>query len=392
MSGYIDRQIELRQKAWHEAKDLLATAATESRDLTAEEQSKYENIVADVDRRGEVIKSMEADEARESEIRSAMVGHEEARPETREVAPEMDDAAILTRMSKGEIRNYEFRDLSKAASGAPIPTSFLPRIMEVMRWTGPFPNYGEVFTTPNGTNLQIPRTLAYSVGSVTPEGTQFGESDPTFQSFLTLSSFKISTRFDTTSEFVRDSGVDILGYLAKNIGQALGYKFNLALTLGTGVNEPTGVVTSAGSALTSGTSQTFAYNDVVDLYYSLDYAVRNAPQFAFMASTGALKRLRKMVDTTNQPLWQPAVIAGQPDLLLGKPITENPHMADIGAGTLPVIAGDFGSFLIRQVGGLTIETSDDFQFDKDLRTWKAKLFVDSGLPQANHIKYLRCAV
>lgn len=391
MSAYEKTLLEERAQAVHAARAILDAAAADKRSLTADEQQSVDRAFAEVDAKGKIVEDIRTAERLDSEVRSAMSGMESA-PSAGMESREQSDEDILRSMERGEIRHYEFRDVARTSTGAPIPTSFLPRIMEVMRWTGPFPNYGDVLNTPDGTNLQVPRTNAYSVGSVTTEGGTYGESDPSFQAFLTLGAFKISTRFDTTFEFVRDSGVDILPYLAKNIGQALGYKYNLALTLGTGTLEPTGVVTSAGSALTSGTSQTFAYADIVDLYYSLDAAVRNAPQFAFMASTGGLKRLRKMVDTTGQPLWQPAVIQGQPDLLLGKPIEENPHMADIGAGTLPVIAGDFGSFLIRQVGAIDIQTSDDFQFDKDLRTWKARIFVDSGLPQANHIKYLRCAV
>lgn len=389
MSGYIDRQIELRQKAWHEAKDLLATAATESRDLTAEEQSKYENIVADVDRRAAIIKSMEADEARESEIRSAIAGHDEARPETRESAPasEMD---TLRSLSRGEIRGYEFRDATKSSTGAPVPTSFYGQVQTLLRdYSGPL-SLGQIITTSGGENLQFPRTNAYSTGSVTAEAATYAESDPTFQSFLTLSAYKESVLFQVSRELLEDNGVDLMSYLALNIGQAIGYIVNSHLTTGTGTTQPTGVVTSAGSGVTGTASATFDYGTIVDLFYSLDPAVRQSSSFAFMASTGGIKRLRKLVDTTGQPLWQPSVIAGQPDLILGKRIVENVAMADLSGGAIPVIAGDWNSFLIRQVGGLRVETSDDFAFNADLRTFKATLRIDSGLPQSNHIKYLRC--
>jgi len=65
-------------------------------------------------------------------------------------------------------------------------------------------------------------------------------------------------------------------------------------------------------------------------------------------------------------------------------------MADIGGGNIPLIAGDWNSFLIRQAGGLRVETSTDFAFNADLITLKALLRIDSGLPQTSHIKYLRC--
>ena len=104
-------------------------------------------------------------------------------------------------------------------------------------------------------------------------------------------------------------------------------------------------------------------------------------------STTAISALRKLVDTTGQPLWQPALIIGQPDRLLGYPVIENPHMAAVATSAKSLVAGDLKSFLIRQVGGIRVETSDDFAFNADLRTFKATMRVDSGLPQSSHIKY-----
>ena len=55
---YIKQQHEARQKAWHEAKALLDAAAAEKRDLTAEENAKYETISADLDSRAKVIETL----------------------------------------------------------------------------------------------------------------------------------------------------------------------------------------------------------------------------------------------------------------------------------------------------------------------------------------------
>ena len=49
---------------------------------------------------------------------------------------------------------------------------------------------------------------------------------------------------------VEDAGVDILGFLAEQTGNELGYRVNAALTTGTGTVQPNGIVTAAGSAVT----------------------------------------------------------------------------------------------------------------------------------------------
>jgi hypothetical protein len=44
MKEYIDRQVEIRNRAWNEAKSILDAATAEKRDLTAEETQTYERI------------------------------------------------------------------------------------------------------------------------------------------------------------------------------------------------------------------------------------------------------------------------------------------------------------------------------------------------------------
>lgn len=389
MSAYEKTLLEERAQAVHAARAILDAAAADKRSLTADEQQSVDRAFAEVDAKGKIVEDIRKAEKLDAEVRASMAG-QESRPSVE--FSSMDDAAILRSIGRGETRGYEFRDVAKTSTGAPVPTSFLPRIIEKMRWVGPMIEWNQTLNTGSGESLQIPSTNSYSTGSVTGEGVAYGESDPTFNAFVTLGAFKESVSYQITRELVEDNGVDLLGYLATNIGQALGYVVNNHLTVGTGTTQPTGVVTAAGSALTSGTSATFAYNDIVDLYYSLDAAVRRSPRFAFMGSTSAISRLRKLADTTGQPLWQPSVIAGQPDQLLGRPIVENPHMAAIGADAKPVIAGDFDSFMVRVVGGIRVESSTDFAFTSDLVTYKAAWRIDSALPQSSHIKYLRCAL
>ena len=390
MSTYIERQVEERNRAWSEAKVLLSDAASESRDLTADEQQKYDTIVAEIDKRDAVIKQMVADAARDAEVREAIAGHSEARPETRQAAPVVDDAEVLRKLAKGEIRSasFETRAVSKASTGAPVPTSFYDRVIEVARFVGPMLDEGFVLNTASGENLQIPRTNAYSTGSVTAEGAGFNASDPTFSAFLTLGAFKESTFFQVSTELLDDNGVDILGYIATNVGQALGYIANNHLTVGTGTVQPTGIVTSAAAGITGATavSGAFTYANVVDLVYSTDAAVRRSPGFAIMGSTGSISALRKLTDSQNRPLWEPALVAGEPDRLLGYRVIENPHMATPAVSAVSLIAGDMKSFIVRQVGGVQLDRSDDYAFGSGLVTFRATMRIDSGLPQTSHVK------
>lgn len=389
MSDYINRQVEERARAFEAAKSLLDNAALEKRDLNAEESAQYVAINADIDARGLVISQMLADEKRDAEIRSAVAGHVEARPEER-AAEVQTDADRIRSLARGETRslNFERRDVTKAATGAPVPTSFYDTIIEVARYTGPMLETSTVLNTAGGENLQIPRTNAYSTGGIIGEGSAISESDPTFQAFLTLGAFKYSFLVQVSLEMIEDSGVDLLGYMGTNVGQALGLAVNAGLTTGTGTTQPNGIVNSAAAGITGGTgvSGAFTTNNVIDLVYSTDNAVRRLPGFGIMGGATAMAAARKLQDGNGSYVWQPSLQAGQPDRLLGYAVFENPSMAAVATSAKSLIAGDLKSYLVRQVGGIRLDRSDDYAFADGLVTFRAIFRVDGGLPQTAHVK------
>lgn len=388
---YINNLLEERNKAVMAGREILDRAAAESRNLSAEEQQAFDRTEADIVAKGQMIEALRKQDAVEAEQRAAVADHVEARAETIAPAVERSDDDLIRSLARGEMRsvNFEKRDVTKASTGAPVPTSFYDQVMTLARYTGPMLEVATIINTASGENLQIPRTNAYSTGSVSSEGVAIGESDPTFQSFLTLGAFKYSFLVQVSNEMIEDSGVDILGYLGTNVGQALGLAVNAGLTTGTGTVEPNGIVAAAGSGITGGTGVggAFTTDNVIDLAYSLNAAARRLPGFGIMGSTSAVATLRKLQDGGGQYVWQPSLIAGQPDTVLGYPVYENPSMAAVGTSAKSLIAGHFPTYLVRQVGGIRLDRSDDFAFSSGLVTFRATYRVDGGLPQATHVKY-----
>jgi len=62
-------------------------------------------------------------------------------------------------------------------------------------------------------------------------------------------------------------------------------------------------------------------------------------------------------------------------------------MADPATSAKSLIAGHLPSYMVRQVGGIRLDRSDDFAFSSDLVTFRATFRVDGGLPQSSHVKY-----
>ena len=388
MSEYIKRQHDLRQAAWHEAKQILDTAGAEKRDLTSEEQEKYDRISADLDTRAAVIEQLKADEERAARLDAVA-----AEIRTDEVpAGDDTDAEAIRKIARGELRSFEFqkRDVLTSATGAPVPTSFYDMVILRARLVGPMLDVPTVLNTAGGENLQIPSLGTYSTSStVTAQGANFSESDPAFNSFTTLGAFKYGFIIQLSRELIEDAGVDITSFLAEQIGNGLGYNVQAALTTGAGTTAPTGIVTAAGSGITGGTgvSGAFTADNLIDLHYSLDGAARLLPGVGFMANGASIGAMRKLKDTAGNYVFSPAMDANNNDLLLGRPVWENPHMASAGTGAKSVLCGHLPSYFVRTVGGIRIDRSDDFAFNADLVTFRASMRVDGNLPQTSHIKY-----
>lgn len=386
MSEYIKVQHEARNKAWHSAKEILDRAAAEKRDLNAEENEQYTKISTELDERARVIETIQKDETRAIAAAQAM-----ANVDLSVSAPTAkNDADMIRSMARGEIRSYEFekRDVTTSSTGSPVPTSFYDRVLMLARYVGGPLETSTILNTAGGENLQIPSQATYSSGTVFAQGSTIGESDPTFNSFVTLSAYKYSFLTQVSRELIEDAGVDILGFLAEQTGNALGYSVNDALTNGTGTVQPNGLFTVAGSGV-AGTSLSPTADNLIDLVYSVDTAGRRLPGVGFMMGAAQIANVRKLKDTAGNYLFSPSLSADARDLLLGYQIFENPTAPTAGSAKRPVIFGHLPSYMVRTVGGIRLDRSDDFAFNTDLVTFRATYRVDGNLPQTSHIKYFK---
>ena len=387
MSEYLKRQTDLRATAWEEAKNLLDAAAAESRDLTAEENVIYDRISEDMDNRARVIEQITKDEERAQRLDVAA-----ASVRTDEVAPtDDDDAAAIRSLARGEVRSLEFekRDVLTSNTGAPVPTSFYGEVLLKARLVGPMLSLPTVITTAGGENLQIPRVNTYSAATIAAEAGAIGESDPAFSAFITMGAWKFSYLTQVSREMIEDSGVDILGFLADQVGQGIGFNVNAALTTGTATTQPNGIVTASTLGITgaTATSGAFTADNLIDLAYSVDGAARMLPGAGYMMNGKSIGAVRKLKDTAGNYVFSPSLAVGVPDTLLGFPLHENPAMADAATSAKSVIFGHIPSYYVRQVGGIRVDSSTDFAFSTDLVTLRTILRVDGNLPQATHINH-----
>lgn len=382
---FIKRQQEERARAWEEAKALLDTAAGEKRDLTAAEQEKYDAINRDLDDRAAMIERVRADEERE--MRAAEMRLPEA---PAPVAKRETDADILRSLVRGERRSvtFERRDLNTSDDSATVPTGFYSVLQENLQYEGPMLR-GDVVTllnTQSGETIKVPTEASRSVATATAEGAVFAESEPTFSSF-DLAAWKVGSLLQVSRELIEDAGIDIVSFIARQFGVAIGTAVNSLLTVGTGTVQPNGIANAAGSALTGGTgvSGAFTAANLITLAHAVDSAYAMRPRAGFMMRRATLGSVRALTDGSGQFIYAVGG-AGLPDTLLGYPVIENPFVPAVATGAKSVLFGDFSSYHVRQVGGIDVARSDDYGFANDVITFRASIRLDGNLGQSAAVK------
>jgi HK97 family phage major capsid protein len=404
----LDRLVTSRQRAWNEAKELLERAQAEGRDLSGEETAKWEAINADLDAKDSQIRTMvdrlrnerEADIAREAyapvvapaaegiSVASSDAAFEDfLRGRSSQRVWDIDFTAVD--LEKKAIRagasGAELRDLTvgtTTAGGHTVPTDLVRAIYTYMENVSGVRRAGAtVITTAGGNNLDLPTVTAAGTAAIVGEGTALAEADPAFGK-ITLGAYKYGQLIQVSAELLADTGVDLVGFLGRDFGRALGRATEAHFIAGSGSNQPQGACNAAvvGTGVTTQTVATGvpSYANIVDLVFSVEDVYRDGGA-SFLMQDSFRGVIRKLTDTAGNPIWQPTVAAGVPDTLLGYPIFTTPFLTAVGtaAGT-PMAFGNWAEgYVIRDVGSIRVEQSGEYAFDKDLVTWRAVLRTDA---------------
>ena len=387
--SYLQRLVDAQNRDLHSARSFVERAESEKREMSVEERTAWDAINAEMDKRQAHIAEVRADDARTADIEASVAFAPEVRvsvPERRE-----SDADIVRKLIAGDIRSYNFerRDLNTVDDSSVVPQSFYDVIQESLVTVGPMLDGGIVtlLNTASGEDIKVPVESTRPAATAIAEGTTITELDPTFSS-ITLKAQKVAVLTKISRELMTDSGIDIMGYLGRTLGTSVGIRVNNLLTVGTGTTVPNGVVTAAGSGVVGGTavSGAFTADNLIDLAHSVDGAyVRQGA--SFMMRRTSIGAVRKLKDTAGNYLFVPAATVGSPDTLLGFPIVENPDVAATATSAKSVLFGWFGSYHVRQVGGIEVARSEDAYFASDEIGVRLTMRVWGDLGQSAAVKY-----
>ncbi|MCD1622636.1 phage major capsid protein [Citromicrobium bathyomarinum] len=152
-----------------------------------------------------------------------------------------------------------------------------------------------------------------------------------------------------------DAGFDLESWLSSEIAMEFARAEGAAFVNGSGTNQPKGFLKAPTSTLGDaarafgsvqyvGTGDATGFGTdpeekLIDLVHTMKAGHRQGASFVMNSTT--LAEVRKLKTSDGAFLWQPGLIEGQPDRLLGYPVVEAEDMPDIAGGEYPIAFGNF---------------------------------------------------
>ncbi|KAA9357231.1 phage major capsid protein [Larkinella humicola] len=400
-----------------EQRALIDKAETENtRSFTAEERTAFDLHDADIQDLDRQIRFLQREEADKRAVAEAT---EKVEAEKRNQASESQAETAHAQAFDAFLR-YGFADLDEAekralgefqkavesgansraqsaASGAAggylVPREFSRELEVALKAYGGMLELGRIWGTGTGATVDWPtvddtgvKGRILTAGSdATPGSTDLGFGNKTFGAYTYTSDV-----IKVDNALVQDSDFDLGALITEAMGIRFGRIQNEHYTKGTGVNQPEGVVTSAGVFNTGVAATVITADNLLDLLHSVNRAYRRNAKYTLNDLT--LAAVRKLKDSQGRYIWQMGDITkGSPDTIWGYQYIVNDDLADIAASAKTVGFGDFSRYIIRNVAQPLITRLTERFAEYNQTAYVGFMRTDARLLNAGAVKFLQHA-
>jgi len=374
MRARLRKLYDERAAAWSKVQDIQDRRSRDGYEPSEEDGETYTRALDDVEKLGKQIEDEERADRLGATFDRAEPGSRSTNPrpaeeEERDVSDEYREAfgSYLRRGDAG--MTPEGRSLLEqgfvaledraqaagvdAAGGYTVPREFLVRMIEALKAFGGLLGVAEVLNTTSGAPLQWPTNDdTGNVGAILSENTQVTEQDFVFGSANLTAHMYTSKMVRVSRQLLQDTAFNLEEWLPRKLGERIGRAAAGHFGTGTGTGQPQGIVTGLTKVTPTATALKIGYDDLVDLEHSVDPAYRQSPTVRYVLHDFALREMRKIKDTTNRPLWVPAIAGGPPSTINGYAYTIDNSLPEPGADAKPIVFGDIrAAYVVRVVNG-----------------------------------------
>ena len=348
-----------RAKLWEGTKAFLETHRRENGTLSAEDDATYAKMEQEISDLGREISRLERQEAMDAELNKPVNTPITTRPGAAKEDTKTGRASDAYRKNFWNAMRSKTPDRSitdalqigtDSEGGYLIPDEFERNLLSGLEENNIFRTLANIIQTTSG-DRKIPIVASHGSAAWVDEEGAYSESDDAFAQ-ITLGAYKLGTMMKVSDELLNDSVFDLENYLSGEFARRIGNAEEDAFINGDGVGKPTGILAAKGGGeigVTTSSGTAFTADDLINLYHSLLTPYRKKAVWLMNDST--VQFIRKLKDSNGQYLWQPSLVAGTPNTILGCPVMVSRYMPEIGAGNKAVAFGDFSYFWIADRQG-----------------------------------------
>ena len=379
---------ELREKrntAWNAAKAFLDSHRTEKGTLTAEDDATCTRMEQDIADLGKEISRLERQEALDAELSKPVNKPLTSKPAAM-TQPEVKTGRASDEYRKGMLTalRTNFKQISNvlqegvdADGGYLVPEEYDSRLIDVLTGENIMRKLGHKITTSGEHKINIAATKPAAAWIEEGGALSFGEA--TFDQVL-LDAHKLHVAIKVTEELLYDNAFGLESYIIDQFGKALANAEEDAFLNGSGVGQPLGLFAETGGGTAAASVATLATDNVLDLVYALNRPYRKNAKFIMNDQT--IAAIRKLKDNNGAYMWQPSLIAGEPDKLLGYEVYTSPFCPED-----KIAFGDYSYYNIGDRGTRSFKQLNELFAGNGMIGYVAKERVDGKLilPEAVQI-------
>ena len=316
------------EQAAKEAAEAAAKAGEEKDAATKEQLARIETALNRTDRGGASQDETKAKEAMDLFLKCMRTGDEGLDAEEMKIVKETKALSVADDSQAGYL----------------APKEFVGEIIKGIIEFSPIRALARVRTTSRRA-IQIPRRTGVFAAVWTAETGTRSETTGLTYGLEDVPTHEASALVDVSEQMLEDSEFNLEQELQLEFTEQFGVTEGTAFVNGTATGQPEGFMTNgdigennSGSAADISDSSGQA-NGLIDLMHAI-FAVY-AANATWLLNRKTLGSVRKLKDGNNNYIWQPGIVTGQPNTILGVPYMEATDMADEAANAFPMAFGDF---------------------------------------------------
>ena len=391
----MDKITELRNKRvklWEDTKAFLDSHTDANGMMSAEDAAAYDKMENDLVELGKSIERFEKQAAMDNSMaqptNQPIVNTPGASIKTGRASDEYKQAMLTALRTNFKNVSNVLQEGNDAAGGYLVPVEYDKRLVDVLTEENIMRSLATTITTSGEHKINIAATKP--AASWIEEGAAISFGDATFDQIM-LDAYKLHVAIKVTEELLYDNAFHLENYIIDQFGKALANAEEDAFLNGDGTGKPLGIFAANGGAQKNVVTAkaSIESDDIINLVYALKRPYRKNAKFILNDQT--IASIRKLKDGNGQYMWQPALISGEPDRLLGYEVLTSPFAPVAEAGKPFIAFGDFKYYNIGDRGTRSFQELKELFAGNGMVGYVAKERVDGKLilPEAVQLLTLK---